>query len=193
VTRSGPDATKRRVTPWFPVALKLRERRCLVVGSGEEAEARARALAEAGAVVARAARFSPGDLAGVWLAVLADRDEEAADQMARECEARRIFFAAVDDPRVGSYSHLALARAGSVVAAIGTNGEAPALARRLRELFQALFARADLGRFAARHAELRRATPPAKRREVLGEHVRGVRLEGELVLPSDPDAHNDGD
>ena len=95
----------------------------------------------------------------------------------------RIFFVAVDDPSCGSFAHLALARAGNVTVAIGTNGEAPALARRLRELLSELFEHADLAGFAARHAELRRATPPAERREVLGADVRDVRLDGQLVLP----------
>ena len=178
------------MTLWFPVALRLRHRRCLVVGAGEEATARTRALAEAGAEVVRVERFSPTDLDGVWLAVLADRNQELADRMAAECEARRIFFVAVDDPRVGSFSHLALARAGSVVVAIGTNGEAPALARRLRELFQALFERAGLAAFAERHSALRQATPSELRRDVLGADARGMRLDGELVLPSEDPKSN---
>jgi siroheme synthase (precorrin-2 oxidase/ferrochelatase) len=177
------------VTSWFPVALKLEGRRCLVVGTSEDARGRARALAEAGATVVATGGFSPADLEGAWLAVLADRDAELAERMDRECEARRIFFAAVDEPRFGSYSHLALARAGDVVVAIGTNGEAPALARRLRELFQELFARSGLAAFAARHAALRRLTPPERRRDVLGADVRDVRLEGELVLPAPPEPH----
>jgi siroheme synthase (precorrin-2 oxidase/ferrochelatase) len=168
---------------FFPVALKLAGRRCLVVGSGEEADARARALAEAGADVRRAEVFEPGLLDGVWLAVLTARDTELAERIDRECDARRIFFCAVDDPRVGSYSHLALARAGIVTCAIGTNGEAPALARRLRELFEKLFERANLADFAAAHARLRSQTPPAERKTVLGEHVRELRVEGELVVP----------
>jgi precorrin-2 dehydrogenase / sirohydrochlorin ferrochelatase len=183
VTLAAADATGTCVTPWFPVALKLEGRRCLVVGTGEEAQSRARSLADAGAVVVTVSGFSPSDLDGVWLAVLADRDVALAERLDRECAARRIFFAAVDEPRFGSYSHLALARAGSVVAAIGTNGEAPALARRLREIFQGLFERAGLARFAERHAELRRKTPPERRREVLGADVRDVRLEGELLVP----------
>lgn len=175
------------MTTWFPVALKLEGRRCLVVGTSEEARSRARALADAGAAVSVSTSFSPADLDGAWLAVLADRDVELAARMDRECEARRVFFAAVDEPRFGSYSHLALARAGNVVVAIGTNGEAPALARRLRELFQDLFARSGLAGFAERHAALRRLTPAERRRDVLGADVRDVRLEGELVLPARPE------
>ena len=171
------------MTPWFPVALKLAGRRCLVIGAGEEADGRARALTEHGAEVVRSTTFEPALLDGVWLAVLATRDVELARTMDRECEARRLFFVAVDEPSVGSFAHLALARAGNVTAAIGTNGEAPALARRLREILADLFARANLADFAARHAELRSATPPAERRDVLGADVRDVRIDGELVLP----------
>ncbi|HEX5098297.1 MAG TPA: NAD(P)-dependent oxidoreductase [Polyangiaceae bacterium] len=171
------------MTPWFPIALKLSGRRCLVVGAGEEAEARAAALREAGAEVIRSTVFEPSQLDGVWLAVLTTRDIVLASAMDRECEARRIFFAAVDEPSVGSYAHLALARAGNVTAAIGTNGEAPALARRLRELLADLFERANLAEFAEQHAALRRATPSSERREVLGADVRSLRLDGELVVP----------
>ena len=171
------------MTFWLPLALKLGGRRCLVVGEGEDADGRARAFTEAGAEVVRAATFAPELLEGVWLAVLSTRDREQAARMDRECEARRIFFAAVDEPAFGSYSHLALARAGTVTVAVGTNGEAPALARRLRELFEGLLGRANLAEFAGRHAALRRVTPPADRREVLGHDVRDVRLEGELVVP----------
>jgi siroheme synthase (precorrin-2 oxidase/ferrochelatase) len=171
------------VALWLPVALRLEGRRCLVVGRNEDAAARARTLGEAGASVLHAREFVPADLEGTWLVVLTEREPELAERMQRECDARRIFFCAVDEPKVGSFAHLALARAGTVTAAIGTNGEAPALARRLRELLQELFDRAGLAAFAARHAELRRATASERRRDVLGDDVRDVRLEGELVLP----------
>jgi len=171
------------MTPWFPIALKLRGRRCLVVGEGDEADARSAALAEAGAEVKRATSFEPTLLDGIWLAVLTTRDPALAQAMDAECVARRIFFCPVDEPSCGSFAHLALARAGTVTVAIGTNGEAPALARRLRELFTELFERAGLADFAAAHAALRRTTPAAERRDVLGADVRDVRFDGELVLP----------
>ena len=173
----------------FPVALKLEGRACLVVGNGEEAKARANALEAAGARVRVVERFVPEDLVGVWLAVLTDRDSSLAERVAREAEAQRVFFCAVDQPDVGSYSHVAIARAGPVFAAIGSHGEAPALARRLRELLDDLFARAGLAGFAERLAELRRTTPSGDRRDVLNAAVRDVRIEGDLVLPKS----NDGD
>ncbi len=172
------------MTPAFPVALKLEGRACLVVGAGDEAAARAAALRAAGASVQIVAReFVPSDLDGMWLAVLTDRDDALALRIARAAEERQVFFCAVDQPEAGSYSHVAIARAGPVFAALGTQGEAPALARRLRELIEELFNTAGLGPFAERLAALRKSTPPDRRRDVLNRAVEGVRLEGNLVLP----------
>ena len=194
----------------FPIALDLHGRRCLVVGSGDEAALRARALLAEGALVrviseqpspsvrelgALGAQvfersYQPEDFDDVWLVVLADRDPGLADRLAADTEARRIFYCAVDDPRVGSFSHLAIARAGIVFAAIGTQGEAPALGRRLRQLLEALFERAGLADFASRHATLRRKTPAADRKNVLGADVADLELTGDLKISPRP---NDGD
>jgi siroheme synthase-like protein len=169
----------------FPVSLKLAGKRCLVVGTGEEAKARALSLEAAGAAVLGVERdFSPEHLEGIWLAVLTDRDGELAARMARAADERRVFFCAVDQPEFGSYSHLAITRAGPLFAAIGTQGEVPALARRVRELLDELFAHAGLAAFADKLAALRRRTAPERRREVLNAAVEGVRLEGRLLLPS---------
>jgi siroheme synthase-like protein len=197
------SATSSSVNSAFPVALKLTGRAVLVVGGGDEAALRAEGLLAAGArvtvvsetvservaalgasgveLVRRAPR--PDDLDGRWLLVLADRNPALADELAREAEKRALFYCAIDDSRVGSFSHVAIARAGLVFAAVGSQGEAPALARRMRELLDGLFAKAGLAAFAERLAELRRVTPPEKRREVLAAAVRDVELRGELVLP----------
>jgi siroheme synthase (precorrin-2 oxidase/ferrochelatase) len=167
----------------FPIALKLAGTKCLVVGSGGEAELRKNALEAAGAAVVVVERdFHPERLEGVWLAVLTDRDAELAARMARATHERRIFFCAVDQPDYGTYSHLAITRAGPLFAAIGTQGEVPALARRLRELLDELFVRSKLAAFAESLAELRKRTPAERRRQVLNAAVESVRLEGRLVF-----------
>jgi siroheme synthase-like protein len=174
--------------PAFPIALKLAGKQCLVVGSGEEAALRKRALEAAGASVLAVERdFRAEHLDGAWLAVLTDRDDVLAAQMAAAADERRVFFCAVDQPEHGSYSHLAITRAGPLFAAIGTQGEVPALARRLRELIEELFANAGLAAFAESLARVRKRTPPERRRQVLNAAVESVRLEGRLVLPEATD------
>lgn len=169
----------------FPVALHLRGRACLVVGGGDDAEQRAGRLRSAGAVVRQVAApdFAEAMLDDVWLAVQTERDSALAARIARACEARRVFFCATDDPAQSSYSHMAIARAGSVKIAVSTDGRAPALARRLREELQRLLDRAALAAFAARLAKLRDETPSGERARVLGAAVAGLRLTGELELP----------
>jgi siroheme synthase-like protein len=189
----------------YPIALKLAGKRCLVLGNGAEARERARALLRSGASVRlittapspeleRAALLTEGvelaerdfgaaDLDETWLVVLAERDDALAERLRAATEARRIFFCAVDMPSFSSFSFVALARAGLVFAALGTEGQAPALARRLREILEQLFEQAALGAFTEKLAALRSRTPPERRREVLGAAVAGVRVTGELVLP----------
>lgn len=190
----------------FPVGLVLAGRCCLVVGSGEDAERRARALVAAGArvrvlseratdalgrlsedgsVVLAQRPFHETDLDGVWLAVYSDTDPAAAARVAAAAEARRVFFCAVDLPSVSSYAHLAIAKAGPVTVAISTSGRAPSLARRLRDELARVFDEAKLATFAEALARLRERTAPALRRAVLGDAVRALRFDGKLSIPDD--------
>ncbi len=198
--------------PHFPVSLKLDGRQCLVIGDGREAALRAEALLEARARVRlvsekadaellswAAAHASPrlsferrryrsSDLEGVWLSVLADRDGALAGEIAADAELRQVLFCAVDQPAYCSFTHVARVTAGALTLAIGTAGRAPALARRLREIFQALFDDANLGGYVERLAELRERTPPAERARVLGDAVKTLRFEGRLTFsPGDGD------
>jgi siroheme synthase-like protein len=188
----------------FLVGLRLEGRPCLVVGSSAEAANRARSLSEAGAVVRVVAEepsaelralgeagaislvpraFEVRDLDGVWLAVYTDRDRTLAERIHELTETRGIFFCAVDQPGVSSYSHLGIARAGALSIAIGTGGRAPALTRRLREELERVLSDSELAAFVDRLGELREQTPPAERARVLGALVEQVRFEGKLVLP----------
>jgi siroheme synthase-like protein len=190
----------------FPIAVHLEARRCLVVGGGAEAAARAANLRDAGARVlvvspspsdelVRFAQaggaelaerpFSESDLDDVWLVVQTDRDPELAARIGRGCTARRLFFCATDHPTHNGFSHMAIARAGLVKIAVSTDGRAPALGRRLREELQLLLDRAGLAAFAERLAALRERTPSEQRSAALGAAVRGLRLTGELELPDE--------
>lgn len=191
----------------LPIALKLEGRLAVIAGGGEEALFRAEALLACGA---RVHVFSPSpgerleraaaeasfelsrreldeaDLNGAFLLLVTERDEPLAARMERAAEARQLLYCAIDQPAFGNFSHLAIARAGLLFAAVGTQGDAPALARRLREIFEQLFSSAGLAEFVDKLARLRALTPSEDRKRVLGEAVRGVRVDGRLVLPELP-------
>lgn len=189
----------------YPINLLLADRQCLVVGGGEEAALRVGNLLQAGARVllvgveqtpglelltcdrlrVEQRPFADADLDGAWLVVQATQDAALAERIGRLCEARQQFFCAVDQPEHGAYSHLALARAGSLTLAIGTEGRAPALGRRLREELSRVLADAGAAEEVERLAALRAATPSAQRREVLNRAVADVHLTGTLRFRKD--------
>ena len=190
----------------YPLSLNLLNRACLVVGSGVEAPLRTRSLLEAGARVTVVGQplsdallqlaaeprlkleqraFQDSDLEGVWLVVQADQNTELASRLGQLCEARGTFFCAIDQPEHSSYAHMALARAGSLTFAIGTEGRAPALGRRLREELTRLLEESHAAEQVERLAALRESTPAAERRQVLSAAVQGVHFTGKLRFEED--------
>lgn len=80
--------------------------------------------------------FEERDLDGVWLVFAATDDAAVQRRIAEECERARVFCVAVDDPPNASAYGGATVRRGPVTIAISTSGEAPALARLLREVLE---------------------------------------------------------
>ena len=62
--------------------------------------------------------FEASDLDDAWLVVQVTLDAELARRLGDLCQARRIFFCAVDQPQHSSYAHLAVVREGSLTLAI---------------------------------------------------------------------------
>jgi len=190
----------------YPLNLILVGRPCLVIGANAEGALRARnllhaearvtvigeqpssavvELAEQGQLRLEERRFLETDLDGVWLVVQALQDRSLAERVAALCQSRRLFFCAVDQPEHSNYSHLALARAGALTFAVGTEGRAPALGRKLREELTRLLNESKAAEQVERLAALREATPAAARREVLGKAVEGVHFTGKLRFEDD--------
>lgn len=145
------DASGARVL--FPLFLDVTGRRVLVVGGGTIAGRKALDFVEAKAdvhVVAPAVSaevegaaltidrraFEERDIEGAWLVIAATDDPAVQRRIAAACEAARIFCVAVDDPPNASAYGGAILRRGPVTIAISTSGEAPALARLLREVLE---------------------------------------------------------
>jgi uroporphyrin-III C-methyltransferase/precorrin-2 dehydrogenase/sirohydrochlorin ferrochelatase len=171
--------------PLFPVFLKLKGRRVLLVGAGQVGAEKLRHLLDAGAVVSVVAphvseplaavlsgvrqiaavtvlrrRFVPADLDDVWLVVAAG-PPEVNRAVAAAAETRRVFVNAVDDVQNASVYLGGVVRRGGVTLAVSTDGEAPALAGLLREALE-LVLPDDLDRWMDCAREARRRWLAAK-------------------------------
>ncbi|MBW8827506.1 MAG: bifunctional precorrin-2 dehydrogenase/sirohydrochlorin ferrochelatase [Acidobacteria bacterium] len=134
----------------YPVTLRVEGRRCLVVGGGEVALEKVRALIAAGALVTVVApevvaplgglpgvtvvrrAYRAADLDGCRLVIAATGDPEVNGQVFADGEARGVWVNAVDDPRHCSFTMPAVVRQGPLSVAISTGGRSPAVASWLR-------------------------------------------------------------
>jgi precorrin-2 dehydrogenase/sirohydrochlorin ferrochelatase len=141
----------------YPIILDLSGRRAVVVGGGEVALRKARALADAGAhvrVVASeftaafaedgrfeclAARYEKRHLEGALVAVAATDDEAVNRQVAQDARSAGVLVNVVDRPELCDFIVPAQVRRGGLVVAVSTGGAAPSLARRLKERLEKEF------------------------------------------------------
>src|SRR2546427_3446247 len=118
-SQPSPPRTDPSMPAYFPVALDLQGRRCLVVGGGSVAQRKVDALLDAGAQVLivaprisaeieglgllraveiRLRQYQPDDLDGVFIVVAATDDRETNARVAADARQRGILVNAVDDP-----------------------------------------------------------------------------------------------
>ncbi|MCD4498308.1 siroheme synthase CysG [Chromobacterium vaccinii] len=153
---------------FFPIFLKLRQQRCLVVGGGEVALRKTRLLLAAGAslrVVAPelaaelaelaesgelehvSGRYSPALLDGLRLVVAATDDAEVNRAVAADAEARGILVNVVDDAEASRYISPAIIDRSPLMVAVASGGSVPVLARSIRARLESLIP-AGYGRLA---------------------------------------------
>jgi siroheme synthase-like protein len=140
----------------YPVCLDLRERSCLVIGGGSVAAEKMRGLLEAGAAVRHRAGYAPGDLAGVFLAIVCAQPPEIVAEIWGEARERGVLVNTVDDVAHCDFIAPSVLRRGDLAIAISTGGRAPALAVRLRQKLE---------------------------REIGDEHARFLALAGSVRAP----------
>ncbi len=181
----------------LPVFVDLVDRQVLVVGGGSVATAKAARLVEAGArvvvvspqvttelqhlpvtIVRRV--FEPADLDNMWYVVSAAPPEVNARVVA-EAGTRRVFVNAVDDPANATAFAGSGFKRGPVTVAISTGGEAPAMARVMREALEQLVGR-DVEDWTALAAKLRQEwkrdlVPMEERRDLLLETLARLKPE----------------
>lgn len=143
---------------YYGAFLDVKGRRCVVIGGDEhEALRKVAYLIECGAkvtVIAPASetcaalidladsgqvnhvrrRYRPGDLVGMWLAIVADTSDDAVNaKIHDEAETRNVLLNVMDVTHLCNFIAPALVHRGDVTVAVSTAGTSPALARRLRE------------------------------------------------------------
>ena len=174
----------------YPVHLLLEGKRALVVGGGEVAAAKARAMLEAGATVHVIApelspemkeladlsslsidrrEFAREDLQGIWIAIAATDRPEVNQIVFEEAERRNILVCGVDDPSRSNFIVPAVLRRGDLLLTVSTSGRAPALSSRIRDYLGEIFGEEYahlMVRLGAIRERLKREYPdPARRRE----------------------------
>lgn len=173
----------------YPLFLRLRDRRVLVVGGGSVGARKVAELVEAGANVVVVAKetsitgvevhrraFVETDLDGVWLVIAATNDRETNRAIAAAAESRRVFVNAVDDPPNASAFFGAVIRRAPFLIAISSSGELPAMSRLLREMIEAAL---PSDQWIERARQLRREwkannTPMQERFAQLVAAIKGV-------------------
>jgi len=160
---------------WFPLFCDLRHKAVLLVGGGDVAERKARLLLKAGADLRVCAtrfsspfyewqqagkltlletRFAPEQIDGCWLVIAATDSKEVNQYVSDSAEARRVFCNVVDAPAQASAIMPSVVDRSPLLIAISSSGDAPVMARLLREKIEALLPQ-HLGKVAAWAGSLR--------------------------------------
>ena len=133
----------------LPVMLKVRDRRCVIVGGGPVATRRAKALLAAGAEVTVVApridasleelgvqlvrrEFRVGDLDGARLVVVATDDPAVNRQAVEHAHKAEVLVNHAESPDAGDVTIPAHAHHGPVTIAVSTDGVSAATAGRIR-------------------------------------------------------------
>ena len=148
------------MTNLFPMFMKLAGKQCLVVGAGKVGEPKIVGLIDTGArihVVAITASdqvrewagagkvelelrpFSPSDLDGKFLAVVATASRSLNELVYREAQQRGVLCNVVDVPELFDFFYPAVVRRGDLQIAISTAGQSPSLAQKLRQQLERQF------------------------------------------------------
>ncbi|HEY7951376.1 MAG TPA: bifunctional precorrin-2 dehydrogenase/sirohydrochlorin ferrochelatase, partial [Solirubrobacteraceae bacterium] len=148
-------------TPFYIACLKLKGRRCLVVGGGEIGLEKVEGLLACDADVTliapkaiealeeharegairweQRAYAGPADLEGVFMAIAATDDTDVNISVYNDAERRAMLVNVVDVPPLCNFILPAIVRTGPLAIAISTAGASPALAKRMKREIEGLF------------------------------------------------------
>lgn len=192
---------------YLPIFVRLQGQTAVVVGGGRVAVRKVELLRKAGASVIVVApelaeelrelnaageiryieaRFEPSHLDEAALVIGATSSREVNIAVSTAARERRLPVNVVDDPELCSFIFPAIIDRSPVVVAVGSGGQSPVLARRVREQLEALLP-ARLGALARfvgdRRKEVQQALPASERRPFWERIIGGIV--GSRVLAGD--------
>ena len=147
-------------TPFYIACLRLKGRRCVVVGGGDvglekvegllacdaevtlvapEAHPALGELADEGSIRWERRGYEPGALEGCLIAIAATNDTDVNIQVFDDAERRAMLVNVVDVPPLCNFILPAIVRTGPLAVAISTAGASPALAKRMKREIAELF------------------------------------------------------
>jgi siroheme synthase-like protein len=147
-------------TPFYIACLRLKGRRCLVVGGGDiglekvegllacdadvtlvapDAHPALRELALEGSIRWERRAYESGDLDGCLIAIAATDDTDVNIAVFNDAERRAMLVNVVDVPPLCNFILPAIVRTGPLAVAISTAGASPALAKRMKREIAELF------------------------------------------------------
>ena len=147
-------------TPFYIACLRLKGRRCLVVGGGDvglekvegllacdadvtlvapDAHPELAQLALEGSIRWERREYRLGDLEGCLIAIAATNDTDVNIRVFEDAERRAMLVNVVDVPPLCNFILPAIVRTGPLAIAISTAGASPALAKRMKREISELF------------------------------------------------------
>lgn len=160
---------------YFPLFCRLHHKDCLLVGAGEVAARKARLLLDAGAILTVNAtrvtdqflawenegkvrlvigEFSPHMVDDKWLVIAATDSAQVNQAVSEAAERKRVFCNVVDAPNRASVIMPSIIDRSPLMIAVSSGGNAPVLARLLRERLEAILPQ-HLGKLAQLAGSLR--------------------------------------
>jgi len=142
-----------RLTSYYPIFLNIRGKRCVVIGGGQVALRKTRALIEHGANVevispdlcpelrrlaesqevrVSSREYQPGDLRGAFVVIAATDNSDINQKVAEEAKRNAVLVNVVDDAENSHFILPSYLRRGDITVAVSTAGKSPALARKIR-------------------------------------------------------------
>lgn len=145
------------IRKYYPVALKIRGRKAVVIGGGEVAERKVAALMDAGAylqvvspdLTAKLKRLAVKgkicwktrdvlykDIRGAFIVIAATSDHKVNSRVSRWARSIRALVNVVDNQVLSNFISVALARKGNAIISVYTDGKDPALSRDLKNFLK---------------------------------------------------------